>query len=69
MSVSFTDEGEDVMREKGYTVDQSKMGKVYYKAEGIAIHETISVNYMEYPWLSCFEVKGADIVKNEKEGN
>ena len=63
VSVSFTDEEEDVMREKGYTADQSELGNVYYPAEGVSRAEKVSVNYVEYPWITCFEVEGLDIIK------
>ena len=65
VSVSFTDEEEDVMREKGYTADQSELGNVYYPAEGVSRAENVSVNYVEYPWITCFEVEGLDIIKSD----
>lgn len=66
MSVSFTDEGAETMEEKGYHADQSEMGNVYYPREGIRIPGDISVNYMDYPWISCFEVEGIEIIKDKK---
>ena len=54
MSVSFTDEGEEAMAKKGYAMDKSELGNVYYPST--AIH------YMDYPWISCFEVKGIQIL-------
>lgn len=46
------------MQGKGYTADQSELGNVYYPASGIARDEKVSVNYVEYPWITCFEVEG-----------
>ena len=67
VSVSFTDEDEETMRGKGYTADQSELGNVYYPAEGIARDEKVSVNYVEYPWITCFEVEGFTIPQKEEE--
>lgn len=53
------------MVEKSYQVDKSELGNVYYPQEGVRILENISVNYMQYPWISCFEVEGIEIVKKE----
>ena len=53
------------MREKGYASDQSELGNVYYPAEGVSRTETVSVNYVEYPWITCFEVEGLDIIKSD----
>ena len=53
------------MREKGYAEDQSELGNVYYPAEGVSRAETVSVNYVEYPWITCFEVEGLDIIKSD----
>ena len=55
------------MRGKGYTADQSELGNVYYPAEGIARDEQVSVNYVEYPWITCFEVEGFTIPQKEEE--
>ena len=55
------------MRGKGYTADQSELGNVYYPAEGIARDEKVSVNYVEYPWITCFEVEGFTIPQKEEE--
>ncbi len=54
------------MIEKGYMADQSELGNVYYPSEGIRITEGIAVNYMDYPWISCFEVEGIEIIKDKK---
>ena len=63
MSVSFTDEDEEAMLEKGYETDQSELGNVYYPKEGIEITDHIIVKYVEYPWVTCFEVEGIEIIK------
>jgi hypothetical protein len=58
ISVSFTEEDEEAMTLKGFLVDQSELGNVYYPAEGIKISGPIVVKYVEYPWITCFEVEG-----------
>lgn len=63
MSVSFTDEEAAVMTEKGYEADCSEVGNVYYPREGVNISGSIAVNYVEYPWITCFEVEGIEIIK------
>lgn len=65
MSVSFTDEGSDAMLAKGYETDESELGNVYYPREGIVIPDHIEVNYIEYPWITCFEVEGVEILKED----
>lgn len=65
MSVGFTVEEENIMAEKGYIQDYSELGKVYYPKEGIHIPEKIVVKYVDYPWISCFEVEGIEILKND----
>ena len=67
MSVGFTVEEEAVMFEKGYVLDESILGKVYYPKEGIEIQDKIIVKYVDYPWISCFEVEGVEILKKESE--
>ena len=62
MSVSFTDEEKEVMLERGYDVDESELGNVYYPREGIEIPEHITVNYIEYPWITCWEAEGIEIL-------
>lgn len=63
MSVSFTDKAKDVMLEKGYDVDESELGNVYYPREGIVIRDKIIVKYVEYPWITCWEAEGIEIEK------
>lgn len=65
MSVSFTEKDEKELLEKGYVSDESEMGKVYYPSEGIVIKETVEVKYVEYPWITCFEVEGIEILKRQ----
>ena len=65
MSVSFTDEEEAAMLEQGYEAGHSELGAVYYPKEGIKISEHILVKYVEYPWITCWEVEGIEILKGE----
>ena len=67
MSVGFTVEEESIMLEKGYILDESVLGKVYYPKEGIYIPEKVFVKYVDYPWISCFEVEGIEILKKKSE--
>lgn len=46
------------MAEKGYRVDRSTLGYVYYPKEGVCIADEIEVKYVEYPWITRFEVRG-----------
>lgn len=48
----------------GYLALTSPLGYVYYKPEGVCIDGDISINYMEYPWITCFEVEGIVIEKS-----
>ena len=66
MSVGFTDKDEEQMLEKGYVFQQSELGKVYYPKEGIEVAEIVSVNYVEYPWITCFEVEGIEILTKKQ---
>ena len=43
-------------------MDKSELGNVYYPSTGICIEEGIAIHYMDYPWISCFEVKGIQIL-------
>ena len=58
MSVGFTDEDEETMAAKGYRADKSDLGYVYYPNDGVHITDEIEVNYVEYPWITRFEVCG-----------
>lgn len=69
MSVGFTDKDEEQMLEQGYVFQQTELGKVYYPQEGILLEETIEVKYVEYPWITCFEVEGIRILNVFSEEN
>ena len=53
------------MQKKGYAVSQSELGNVYYPEEGGEVPENIVVKYVEYPWITCFEVEGLKIMKEK----
>ena len=63
MSVGFTVEDTNMMLEKGYVLDESEFGRVFYPREGIRILGEITVKCVEYPWITCFEVEGIKIKK------
>lgn len=63
MSVGFTDKDEIQMQESGYVFENSELGKVYYPKEGIKVSKVIEIKYVEYPWITCFEVDGIQIEK------
>ena len=63
VSVGFTDRDEEQIVEEGYLFQRSELGNVYYPKEGVAIQETIIIKYVEYPWITCFEVEGIEILK------
>ena len=67
MSVGFTVEDDSTMISKGYVLDKSELGKVFYPDEGIVIQDKIIVKYVDYPWISCFEVEGIEILKTQTE--
>lgn len=62
VTVSFTDKDIEEMKEKGYDFDESELGIVYYPDHGIELAEEVIVKYVEYPWITCFEVEGVKIV-------
>jgi hypothetical protein len=64
VTVSFTDKDEKEMKEKGYDCGESELGKVYYPDHGIELAEEVTVKYVEYPWITCFEVEGIEIKKS-----
>ena len=66
MSVGVTDKAKEEMQEDGYVCEQSELGNVFYPEEGIIVSDKIVVKRMEYPWLTCFEVEGIDIIKPER---
>ena len=53
------------MLEKGYLVEESELGKVYYPSRGITREETVTVKRMEYPWITRTEVEGMKVNKQE----
>lgn len=61
--MGFTEKTESKMSAEGYIFEKSVLGNVYYKAEGVSSDGDISINYMEYPWITCFEVEGLVISK------
>lgn len=61
--MGFTEKTEEEMFAEGYISEKSPLGNVYYKPEGIFVDGDISINYMEYPWITCFEVEGLVIEK------
>ena len=58
ISVGFTDKEKEDMLAQGYVCETSPLGNVYYLPDGITVNGNISINYMEYPWITCFEVSG-----------
>ena len=46
------------MLAQGYVCVASPLGNVYYLPDGVTVAGDISINYMEYPWITCFEVSG-----------
>ncbi len=55
------------MQEAGYQSERSEFGNVYYPKDGVRVSEQVIVKYVEYPWITCFEVEGIEIWK-EKNG-
>ena len=51
------------MLTKGYAYEESELGKIYYPAGALIFHEDAEVNYVDYPWITKFGVKGIKIVK------
>lgn len=59
--VGFTDKEKDEMVKDGYICDESVLGNVYYLGDSVIATGDIHVDYVTYPWLTCFEVKGLAI--------
>lgn len=55
------------MKEKGYLCEHSEVGNVYYPAEGVRLTDDAAVNYVEYPWITCCEVEGIEIIKESAQ--
>ena len=66
MSVGFTVEDKETMLLKGYLHDVSELGDVYYPEKGISIPDKVIVKYVHYEWISCFEVEGITILKEQE---
>ena len=47
-----------------YVCVASPLGNVYYLPDGIVVNRDISINYMEYPWITCFEVSGLAVSRS-----
>ena len=60
MSVGFADKDKDLdyFIERGYRVEKSELGKVYYPKRNTVKVGKIEIRYEEKPWLSCFEIDG-----------
>lgn len=60
MSVGFADKEKDeaYYRAKGFRVEKSPVGKVFYPKRGVILTGAIAVRYEEKPWLSAFEIDG-----------
>ena len=60
MSVGFADKdkGVDYYIERGYRVEESELGKVYYPKRNAVKVGKIGIRYEERPWLSSFEIDG-----------
>lgn len=67
ISVGFADKDKDYYISQGYICDESTMGLVYYPGENIQVDESIVIRYMEYPWISTFEVDGIRALLPEDE--
>lgn len=52
------------MLAQGYVRVASPLGNVYYLPDGVVVDGDISINYMEYPWITCFEVSGLAISRS-----
>ena len=50
---------------EGYLVEETELGKVYYPAKGLSFANDAEIKRMEYPWITCLEVDGATIHKEE----
>lgn len=52
------------MLAQGYVCETSPLGNVYYLPDGVTVTGDISINYMEYPWITCFEVSGLAVSRS-----
>lgn len=58
ISVGFADKDGTYYTEQGYLQEESTLGQVYYPAKGVELYGQIVIRYMEYPWISTFEIDG-----------
>ena len=61
--VSFTAEDEETMISKGFAWKQSELGHVYYPEGKLIFEDEAEVNYVVYPWITKFGVRGIKVVK------
>ena len=47
----------------GYVWENSELGYVYYLQEEIYFSDQAEIRYVEYPWITCFEVEGIEFKK------
>lgn len=52
------------MLAQGYVCVASPLGNVYYLPDEVVVDGDISINYMEYPWITCFEVNGLTVSRS-----
>ena len=55
------------MASKGFAWEESELGHVYYPKETLIFEEDAEVNYVEYPWITRFGVKGIKIAKKVQD--
>lgn len=60
MSVGFADndKNDDFYINKGYKMEESPLGKVFYPGKGVVKKGKIVIRYEIKPWLSAFEIDG-----------
>lgn len=68
ISVGFADKEKEYYDGQGYICDESVLGRVYYPKAGVVLEGRIAVRYMNYPWISTFEIDGIRAVPAE-DGN
>lgn len=51
------------METAGYVWENSELGYVYYLQEEICFSDQAEIRYVEYPWITCFEVEGIELKK------
>lgn len=65
MSVGFADndKSDNFYINKGYRMEESPLGKVFYPQKGVVKTGKIAIRYEIKPWLSAFEIDGLRPVK------